>query len=461
MRKSRRVFWALILAVVVMLAESPTSLGQQGIEKAQQETGARSQETKALDRKLAEALKLYYDQEFDKALLIFEEIADKLETMDLMFWVGTSAAKVEKYEIAIENFQKMLSIDPNLHRVRLDLADVLLKSGRYEEARQELERLKAASPPKSLETNIDKRLRLARISERTKKIRWGVLFSQGYQYDDNLSSGPDRSEVDVLLGTLHLDEKQKKLDGYNWLTSLTSNARYDIGKAKGLVWNAELDFFYSKNQSYSEFNFMSVDVSTGPWMVGSRDILQLPVGYTHTRYGDADLSKVFHFDPNFEHFFNNNFSIQTSALLAVEDYIPSEYDEYDNTLLSLSLGPNFYFKQGRHIISGYVTLESRDGDLKRTSSDATSFTLSYFLKLPTDTGVFFRYRWRERQYRDNPLLYGDKREDSTNRISATVSRTFLERFFASFEWTYVENDSNAELYEFEKTTYALNAGVIF
>ena len=73
-----------------------------------------------LDALMAHALTLYYDREFALALPIFKELADKVETMDIMFWLGTSAAKTGENELAIEEFQKILEIDPALHRVRLE-----------------------------------------------------------------------------------------------------------------------------------------------------------------------------------------------------------------------------------------------------------------------------------------------------------------------------------------------------
>jgi Flp pilus assembly protein TadD len=93
-------------------------------------------EIATLDALMAHALTLYYDREFALALPIFKELADKAETMDIMFWLGTSAAKTGENELAIEKFQKMLTIDPDLYRVRLDLASVYFSMGRYDEARK-------------------------------------------------------------------------------------------------------------------------------------------------------------------------------------------------------------------------------------------------------------------------------------------------------------------------------------
>ncbi|MBN2569585.1 MAG: tetratricopeptide repeat protein, partial [Deltaproteobacteria bacterium] len=109
------------------------------------------EEIEELDKKLAEALTLYYDNKFGKAIPIFNEVAGNVETMDIMWWIGTSAMKSGQLELAREKFREMLAANPNLHRVRLELATIYFKMGQYEEARKEIETVKRANPPESVQ----------------------------------------------------------------------------------------------------------------------------------------------------------------------------------------------------------------------------------------------------------------------------------------------------------------------
>jgi tetratricopeptide (TPR) repeat protein len=116
----------------------------------------------ALDSRLSEALTLYYDGKYGQALPIFNAIANEVETMDIMWWIGTSAMRSGELNLAAKKFEEMLAINPNLHRVRLDLAAVYFQLGRYDEARRELESVKAKNPPEPVLKNIDLLLRLSR-----------------------------------------------------------------------------------------------------------------------------------------------------------------------------------------------------------------------------------------------------------------------------------------------------------
>ena len=113
-------------------------------------------EVEELDRKLAEALTLFYDREYARALPIFREISDRVETMDVMFWTASCAASAGETEASIEKFKQMLQIDPNLHRVRLELATTYFGLGRYDDARQELNKVLEAKPPEPVKNNIQK-----------------------------------------------------------------------------------------------------------------------------------------------------------------------------------------------------------------------------------------------------------------------------------------------------------------
>ncbi|MBL7207610.1 MAG: tetratricopeptide repeat protein, partial [Desulfobacterales bacterium] len=207
------------------------------------------QEIEALGKKLEEALTLYYDRKFGQALPIFKEIANQVETMDIMFWLGTSAMKVGETNLAIQKFKKMLEIDPKLHRARLELAVAYFTIGKYNEARQELETVKAGAPPEAVQKNIDQLL--ATIEERTKKVSWNLRFSEGFMWDDNVNGGPSDRDLAVIGGTLTLDNESVKLRDEASVTSFSGNVLYDT-KKWGLMWNTTADIYYKNYFEYSK-----------------------------------------------------------------------------------------------------------------------------------------------------------------------------------------------------------------
>nr|CBX31015.1 hypothetical protein N47_E45270 [uncultured Desulfobacterium sp.] len=410
-------------------------------------------------KKLADALALYYDRDFARALPIFKEIASTAETMDVMFWIGTSAMRTGESELAVKKFKQMLSIDPKLNRVRLELAATYFNMGRFDEARQQLDIVKASSPPKAVMNNISKML--SAIDKRSKKVSWNLRVAQGFIWDDNINSGPDMDSYQVFGGFLTPDKLTAKLKDEASVTTVAGNILVDAGEAKGLMWNTSLSFYNKAHFDYSEFNFLSIDVSTGPWWVAQKDIFKLPVGYTEREYGNDRLSYALHVDPEYEHYFCQYFSLRSLFSFNTENFYSTGRSGLDNDRYRFEMVPTFYLGNRKHVISLTAGYDYMDADDGRFTYDGPYLGLSYLTRFPTNTELFLQYLWAKKDFDEKPLLYNKGRDDKRNGITAIVSQGFLKYFYTSFAFTYTDNNSNADIYDYDRTTYSLSLGCRF
>jgi len=429
---------------------------QEAIEKLRRMT---KEEIDALDKKLAEALILYYDRKFATALPIFKEIADRVETTDVMFWIGTSAMQMGENQLAIEKFKRMLAIDPKLHRARLELATTYFSMGRYEDARQELATVQAASPPPAVQKNIAKLLEA--IEERTKKLFYNIRMSMGYMWDDNISSGPEQKSYVVAGGNFTPSTTASKLRDEALVTNLAGNVLYDVGARRGMMWNTAASFYNKAYSSYSQFNYMALDVNTGPWWTGTRDILKIPLGYFHSYYESERLSQAFHLDPSYEYHFNPKFSLKGLYSYTNENYFAGSRGDLDNDNHLFELTPTIYLKNRKHTISATTGYENHNAESGQYSYADPYLTFSYFLRCTPDTEIFLRYQYFRREFEEKPSLYNDFRIDKRHSYTAVISQGFRKYLFASFEFGYMDNSSNLELYDYDKTTYTISIGCRF
>lgn len=417
------------------------------------------EEMEALDNILAEALTLYYDGKFAQALPMFHEIAGKAETMDVIWWLGTSAMKSGKIQLAIEEFKKMLAVDPHLHRVRLELAAAYFELRRYDDARRELTIVKASNPPEEVKKKID--MLLAAIEDSLKKVFWNIRFSEGLQWDSNISTGPDNKDIPVSGGTLTLGDESKKIGDWASITNFAANVLYDIGERQGFMWNTALEFYNSAYLNHGKFNYMMTDINTGPWWVGRQDVVKIPVGYTLQDYGSMRLSNIFHINPSYEHYFNQFISMKGAFAYSREVFADAGNNGLDNSTRHYEIGPNFYLANRRHIISLVAGIENSDTNNRSLTYDSQFYSISYFTKFPTNTEFFLRYQWQQKDYKEKPTLFDDYRVDRRNSITALISQGFYKNYFTSFAFNYLDNHSSAELYKFEKETYTLSVGCYF
>ncbi len=463
-----RTCWLFLLVFLFSIAFGPVcavlAAGDIASEKENEEALAKldqmsPQEIDILDQKLADALIHYYDRKYASALPLFKEIAGDIETMDVLFWLGTCASRVGEYELAQQKLEKLLSIDPQLHEARLELAGVYFQTGQKAEAQRELETVKAAAPSAEFEKKIDAALQ--KVKRQGVNYDWNLRASIGYMYDDNINSGPEQKTYQVATGTLRPASGRAKTDDSAALFNVFGNFLYDLGERKAWMWNTALSFYSKSYFDYSEFNYMNVDLYTGPWWVGKRDIFKMPFGYLYDEFGSDRLSHIFHIDPTFEHHFCRYFSLKGLYSYRHRKYFADQNANLENKNYRYELRPTFYLGQRRHIISILGGLDDRNAEVDRLSYDAPFVGGSYFARLTPTTECYLRYTWSKKDYKEPPLDYTEIREDTVNEFIAVLSQYFFTDFFVSLSYNFLNSDSNADIYSYDKSTYAIKLGYRF
>jgi len=429
-------------------------------------------ELEDLDKRLAEALTLFYDREYARALPIFQEISGRVETMDVMFWTASCAAKAGETEASLAKFKEMLEIDPNLHRVRLEMATVYFGLGRYEEARAELQTVLEAKPPEAVQENIRKLL--AAIDERTKRLYANLRGSLGIQRDSNVSAGPDRDFITIPQGggTIGpLTTTQKSL--YDWVAvaTMAGNALYDFGNKGSWMWNTTGSFYQTHNLRYSQFDYTQFRMTTGPWYVGQQSILKLPVGVAYNMYEHEDLYDSYDVAVSYEYFFTPIFSLQGSGTYVRDQYTYSAILADDRTGEDginriWELNPNFYLNNRKDILSFYVSDEDMNTKNRIYTYDAVNLAVSYFKSFNWfnwDMEFYTRYKYTKKDYAEPAVLwpFAHLRTDKRHNFYAVLSRNFSKNLFASLSYNLINNQSNTDLYDFHKYVYAFNIGFKF
>ena len=418
------------------------------------------EEMEALDKKLADALMLFYDREYAKALPIFRGISAQVETMDIMFWFAISAFRSGDPESAMKKFKEMLAIDPNLYRVRLELATVYFGIGEYELARQELNRVLEASPPEPVRMNIEKLQ--AAIDAKTKRLFANLRLSTGIHYDSNVSTGPNRDEVGVPGGgTIILSPTQAELSDTVFVLDFAGNALYDLKEKGGLMWNTEGYFYQTHNFDHHQFDFTNLRVTTGPWYAGKKGILKIPVAYAHNVFGHDPLFDTVYVRPSYEHFLSKKFSLRGVFTYASESYDQVSRQGLDNINRIWTFNPNFWVGNRRDLISVDLTYEDKNAKDIRWSYNALNLGISYYSRFKRAWEFFASFKQFDRDYKGPAPLWSFHRKDTRRNFYSVLSRNFRKRLTASVYFNWIDNDSNTDLYDFNKTIFGFALGARF
>ncbi len=111
-------------------------------------------ETAGITEAFGNALKFYHDEQFEKALVQFNRIAESVDNIDILFWTGICESKTGNYSHAAEKLTLLLAKEPDSPQVMLELSAILFKQEKNQEALEELEKAKAFQPPSEILQNI-------------------------------------------------------------------------------------------------------------------------------------------------------------------------------------------------------------------------------------------------------------------------------------------------------------------
>jgi hypothetical protein len=418
------------------------------------------EEVEALDERLAEALTLFYDGQYARALPLFKEVSEKVETMDILFWSATCAYKAGEDAFALEKFMKILEIDPNLHKARIELATLYFGREEYDKAQQELRTVLKAEPPESVKLKVEQLI--AAIDERDRRLFYNLRLSQAIEWDSNVSVGPNQKYIKVPRGgILTLRRTQREVSDWVGVTNFYGSVTYDPFYQKRFMWNITGQYYQTRNFNHYEFDYINARLSTGPWWVGKNYVVKLPVGYARNVYGHHDLYDTFDVDPSVEYFFTRNISLRARFSYNHNSYARSRYDDQNNKTYVYELNPNFYFNKRNDIISLYLSFEDRHAKDRIYSYNGFNAAVSYFRRFPWNMELYAYYQYSDRGYKEPIQRWFNDRKDDRHYVYLAVSQNFLKYFFASLYFKYLYNDSNTALYDYEKTVYGVNAGFQF
>ena len=421
------------------------------------------QEAAALNTKLRQAMALYYDQSYRLALPLFQEIAQQAGTIDIFYWLARTAVKVGQPDLAIEKFRAILERDPARTSVRLELALAYLQKGDRAAAEAELGKALEAEPPADLRRQIERVVQ--HIERADKRVAVALRASIGPQFDDNINVAPTDSIINRDDGRVL--RTGERLDGWFIDFDAFADLFYDFGKKDAFAWRGDLFFLHHEypGSANSEFNYTQIDARSALEYGRSEFRVRLPAGFIDRRFSNEDLSHAFYLAPSADYYLRRDLHFTVSYRYEDEEFVDDADDEQSNATHIGSFGPNYRFTAvgAAHFISLIGAYASRDANAERFSYSDWSIGPSYAARWKSGTQANVYLRYLDRDY-DAPASgfesLGDREEHRYTAV-LSLSQTFYRNYFVSASFSYIRNDSNVSLYDYDKLLAGINFGVNF
>src|SRR5262245_6474661 len=183
--------------------------------------------------------------------------------LDVLFKFATIATQTGDLEGAISALERMLLVNPDLPRVRLELGVLYYRLGSYEAARTYLETaLKSPALPPDVRSKAEQYLAEAEAKSRPSSLGREVLLGARYQSNANL--GPATSAVLLFGQAANLNQAAVGTADWGAVSSFQIRHTYDFGRQDRGTLETQFTAYANRQFQLSQANVTLLDLTTGP-----------------------------------------------------------------------------------------------------------------------------------------------------------------------------------------------------
>lgn len=354
---------------------------------------------------------------------------------------------------AMEIFETILSKQPGLSRARLELAVAYHQARRFQEAREQLQKvLDNPDTPASVKLSITAYLAQLNSDEKAAKQRSSstVYLSAGLFTDSNVNLGP--TEIQNPDSTA-----VTSVDGNGGVVMLSyshrSRASQPLTIGKKLVnmeWHSQLTS-YNKAHTGEEnaYNLNVLSLTTGPALIADkRWRAALNVKIDKIYFGGNPYAYYVGLNPLFTLVFDKQLELTFESHITARDFSTASgqglkgIDKVHGVSVS-----KFYSKQGIGVEAG-LNYYSNGADDALLETRGLGYFIGGQMGLWKNARGYIRLSSRNYEYQATDTVRGFSapRDDTENRLLLGVSHSFksgsLKAWTANAQYTYTDNASN-------------------
>ncbi len=405
-----------------------------------------------------EVITYYNNRDFKKSYSLLKSNTFENEDMrQYNFYLGRSAFELGLYEEAYGAFERVLILDSNHTRARLEFARTLYMLKMYEEAKLEFKKVQESNIPKAVKDNID--LFLRAIEDGTQQQFLTQILMFGYQYDTNVNSVYEGNIYYPGLNIL-LNGQQEEKDSF--LEQLyIANHRYDLGKIGEYTWDSTFLIYAQQYKTTHNKNVEFASINTGPTYAASKYSFSVPLIYERLRYGSSTYLHSGGIAFKYNRFLSETLILNNELSYKKKKNLIEANKKNDSTSKSISLGAyKILTQQDSLSMNTSFETERKDSDLYDSNVAQNKYGINF-----TYTHIFnekyklaLGYQYYTSRYKDIDTASGftEKRQDNSDNYNITFTHTINKSANINLKVTHIDNSSNQDQYKYNKDIYGLN-----
>jgi len=371
------------------------------------------------------------------------------------FLFGLAAMETGRPHEAVFAFERIVFIYPDEQRVKLELGRALFMVNNLTASRQMFEEVLATNPEENVRTNIQAFLALIDEREQTIAGSFNWFVSSGIGRDSNINSATELGVISTPIGDIELSPNGQGIeDNY-----------FDLGTGMAYIKPLSKTSALNFGASYSNHN----NIDTDAFDIG---VLSGDASYSHVNdnlrfsYG-ARAQRVDLDGENFQ----NSASLITTVQRSPGDgwtqsltgaYTAVRYDDGFNQNASLRDVNQFIVSGviGKAVGSFFHSMSVYYGDEQAVETLGKNNAQQFYgvafaeqIQMGTNHVPYFRISLHQSDNKAPDPIFNIEREDKTFSTSLGWIWRPTNQINLTTDVTYTTNDSNLELFEYDRVKY--------
>ncbi|MBI5208394.1 MAG: tetratricopeptide repeat protein [Elusimicrobia bacterium] len=251
------IFHTLFLAHAAAFAAAPPQ--PTGAEETIGREPASRAEAQAEQRRAADAAA--QRKPVEGAAVTYEAVLADPDNVDLNYRFAQSQIAAGDLKGAIGTLERILMVNPGLHRVRLLYALVLYRLDNLGEAERELNTLTGLSLPDNLRSELEEYKRL--INKRRRKTHVDLSAGFGFDYDSNRTAAPASEQLLVNNNFIALTPAHPDTADTAFVGMGNARITYDPGTQQGHEVFGGLGWYRTEQTVHHKLELQAVSLELG------------------------------------------------------------------------------------------------------------------------------------------------------------------------------------------------------
>ncbi len=373
---------------------------------------------------------------------------------------------------AIEALHGVLSQAPQSHRAKIELAVAYYRALVFEEA-ERLARDVLAVPdtPEAVRKNVENFLALIdkrRKQAREQQHRFVFEIALGGGEDDNVNQGPGSDIVDGF--NQPLTGVKNREDIFATVAARVNHTytfpgTLQVGDRAGqLLWQSQASIYRKTYQDEKDFNVDVVSVSTGPALFVTKAWrAKLNLQVDGLRQSDDPLGVFSSLNPSFT-WITGHGEYTLDGIFQHREFFQGSNEGREGMRLGGQLSYARLFSNSSLAFSTGVKYYDQHAESERQEHDVLEGFMGLRWKMSEDSSLQGRYSYKVTDYEGVEPSSGKGRRNREHKLDLGGQIAFpsmgiglLDNWVLGSFMTYTDNQSNADVFEYDRTELRFTA----